>query len=303
MFSPTNSAQKIDFSGGRLETLHVSRGGVGVYPPSATFGPRHMTDYEFVWIIEGGATAFYDEYRIDAPPGTVLLCRPGMTDTYEWSPEGKSIHGFFHFTFKPGPGWPPIHRWPLAHHLTQEDILRPLFRYVLKLLALRVPSRSSLIQPCVEAMLKSFISGALTITAEPALDVPPAVQKALALIRDAIFQQPSPPLELAQLARAAHVTPEHLCRLFRRALNRGPLECARLARLGHAAVLLARSNFAIKEISESTGFSNPFHFSQRFKMLYGVSPRGYRAAAHEGRPVPSNPFWQGWILDFFSGTH
>jgi hypothetical protein len=115
MNSSTHAAEKVDFSGGPLASLHVSRGGVGVYPPGATFGPRHMTDYEFVWIIEGGATACYDEHRIEAPPGTVLLCRPGMTDTYEWSPKGKSVHGFFHFTFKPGPGWPPIHSWPLAH--------------------------------------------------------------------------------------------------------------------------------------------------------------------------------------------
>ena len=116
MYSPAKPAAKIDFSGARLESLHVSRGGVGVYPPSATFGPRHMTDYEFVWIIEGGATAFYDEHRIEAPPGTVLLCRPGMTDTYEWSPEANPSTVSFILPSSPAPaGRPSIAGpWPIT---------------------------------------------------------------------------------------------------------------------------------------------------------------------------------------------
>ena len=283
-----------------VHRLRVTRAGVAVYPPGATFGPRQMTDFEFVWIIEGGAQVSYDDHRMDAPAGTVLLCRPGMTDCYEWSPLGKSLHAFFHFEFTSGAGWPPQKQWPIGHHLTQEDILRPLFRYVLRLHALPEPLQSSLMEPCVESMLKSFISGTVTIAAEPAAELPAAVEKALALIRDGLFQQPASQLSLDQLARAAHVTPEHLCRLFRRTLHRGPLECARLARLGRAAVLLARSNLAVKQVADSTGFPNPYHFSRRFHDLYGLSPRAYRQACRAGQPVPSNPFWQGWLLDFFS---
>jgi AraC family transcriptional regulator len=280
--------------------LRVTRAGVAVYPPGATFGPRRMTDFEFVWIIEGGAKVSYDQHRMDAPAGTVLLCRPGMTDRYEWSSQGKSLHAFFHFEFTPKAGWLPPKQWPLSRQLIQEDILRPLFRYVLRLQAMPEPLRSSLMASCVESMLKSFISGAVTIAAEPSADLPAAVEKALALIRHGLFQQPTPRLSLSQLARASHVTPEHLCRLFRATLHRGPLQCARLARLGRAAVLLARSNLPIKQVADSTGFANPYHFSRRFHDVYGLSPRAYRRACHEGQPVPSNPFWQGWLLDFFS---
>lgn len=280
--------------------LRVIRAGATVYPPGATFGPRRMTDFEFVWIIEGGAQVSFDDYLMDAPAGTVLLCRPGMTDCYEWSPHKESVHAFFHFEFTPGAGWPPPAQWPLKCELTQEDILRPLFRYVLRLNALPEPLRSSLMTSCVESMLKSFISGAVNIIAEPSAELPVAVEKAMMLIREGLFQQPAPQLTLTQLARAAHVTPPHLCRLFRKALHRGPLECARLARLGRAAVLLARTNLPIKHVADSTGFQNPYHFARRFHDLYGLSPRGYRRACREGQPVPSNPFWQGWLLDFFS---
>ncbi len=288
----------------RLHDVRVASVGVAVYPPGATFGPRRMHDFEFVWIIEGSAVAHFDDHRIEAAAGTVLLCRPGMTDRYEWSPQRKSVHAFFHFEFDPEPeGWPAIDQWPLAHHLAQDDILRPLFRYVLRLQPMRDPMRTSLLQPCVESMLKSFVSGTLTIATEPSAELPAPVEKALALIRDATFQQPASPITLAQLARSAHVTPEHLCRLFRRALDRGPLECARLARLERAATLLARSNLAIKQITESTGFANPYHFSRRFREVYGLSPRAYRTAIREGKAMRSNPISQALMLHCFARIH
>src|SRR5262245_46671497 len=103
---------------------NVSNAGVAVYPPGATFGPRKLKDFEFVWIIEGSAVGYLDDHRIDAPPGTVLLSRPGMTDRYEWSQKRRSIHAFFHFEIRPLPqGWPPMSQWPLSHRLTQDDIL------------------------------------------------------------------------------------------------------------------------------------------------------------------------------------
>jgi hypothetical protein len=77
--------------------VRITHRGVAVYPPGATFGPRKMKDYEFVWVMEGEAIAHYDEHRINAPADTVLLCRPGMTDTYQWSSRHKSMHAFFHF--------------------------------------------------------------------------------------------------------------------------------------------------------------------------------------------------------------
>jgi AraC-like DNA-binding protein len=284
-----------------LQQLTVTNTGVAVYPPGATFGPRKMKDYEFVWIIEGEAVAHYDDRQIEAPAGTVLLCRPGMTDRYEWSPKRRSIHAFFHFDLGALPvGWPPTSEWPLSHRLTHDDILRPLFRYVLRLHPLPEPMRSSQMLPAVEVMLKSFVSGKFAIAAEPYAELPAVVEKAMTLIRDIVSREPSPPVKLAQLAKAAQVTPEHLCRVFRQALDLGPLECVRLARLERAATLLARSNLAIKQITESTGWANPYHFSRRFSEVYGLSPRAYRKAVREGENVPRNPISQALLLNLFS---
>ena len=249
-----------------------------------------MKDYEFVWIIEGHAVAYYDQQRIEAPPGSLLLCRPGMTDRYEWALDSRTIHAFFHFNFQsPRSGWPSIDSWPLIRQLPPDDIVRPLFRYVLAVHSVAEPLRSALLLPCVDLMARSFVSGKMATLLEPHSSFPPPVEAALKLIRENTFQEPSPPLNLQRLARAAHVTPEHLCRLFRRTLRRSPLECLRIARLERAATLLARSNLAVKQIADSTAFASPYHFSRMFRRMHGLSPRDYRKATREGAMLPSSP--------------
>lgn len=284
-----------------LNSIHVTNAGVAVYPPGATFGPRKMRDFEFVWIIEGEALTSYDEKQIPSPAGSVLLCRPGMTDRYEWSAKRTSMHAFFHFELPSIPtDWPPMSDWPMVRRTTPEEVLRPLFRYVLRLHPQQEPMRSALLAPCVELMLKSFVSGILAISAEPYAKLPAAVERALKLIRGVALQEPSPQITLAQLARAAHVTPEHLCRLFRQSLDLCPVKCVRLARLERAATLLARSNLAIKEIAHSIGFASPYHFSRKFREVYGVAPREYRQSIREGEEVRQNPISTALLVNIFS---
>lgn len=273
-----------------LANLRVHQGGVAVYPPGATFGPRRLPDYEFVWIIEGGASAHFNGRPLSAPAGTILLGQPGMTDSYEWAALTRTVHAFFHFQFDAPPApWPPPSTWPLARAVPFDDVLRPLFRYMLATLAQPEPLRSTLLTPGAELMVRSFVTGKLGLVAEPRTELPPPVEKTLEFIRETARRDPAPAVTLADLARAAHVSAEHLCRLFRRSLDVAPLECLRLARLERAAALVGRSNLSFKEIAEATGFANAFHFSTAFKATYGLPPREYRTAISEGRSVRGNP--------------
>lgn len=273
-----------------LNRLWIDGGGVVAYPPGATFGPRRLGDHEFLWIMEGGAVAHYDDWAEQTPPGAILLGRPGMTDYYEWAARTRTVHAYIHFDFDPpGAPWPPPATWPLARMAPADDVLRPLFRYALAAVSMAEPMRSTLLAPCIELMVRSFVAGNLGLAAEPRAELPQPVEKAFDLIRDAARRDPAPAITLADLARAAHVSAEHLCRLFRRSLDMGPLECLRLARLERAAALIGRSNLTFKEIAAATGFANPFHFSTAFKTAYGLPPREYRAAIRENRPVRLSP--------------
>jgi transcriptional regulator GlxA family with amidase domain len=101
------------------------------------------------------------------------------------------------------------------------------------------------------------------------------------------------PLTLHELAAAARVSPGHLARVFRQQFSTGPVAAVELIRLARAAILLQRSNLAVGTISTACGFVNPFHFSRRFRTIYGVPPRTYRMARPQD---PLDPIRRAGLL-------
>ena len=107
-------------------------GGTADYLAGATLGPRTLEDYELVWIVSGQVTYVLDGRDVDAPPGTILLARPGFHDAFRWDVEHSTRHAFLHFAAAAVPGdWPPCDRWPVVRSMVPGDSVRPLFRRVL----------------------------------------------------------------------------------------------------------------------------------------------------------------------------
>lgn len=271
---------------GTLELSPPKMTGLATYPAGATFGPRVIRDYEFVWVIEGDVEYRRDGTEISAGPGSVLLCRPGGTDAFRWDPYYRTRHGFFHFDVLSVPdAWPPRHEWPLARVPDEGDVLRPLFRHLLTWSGRGDPE---LLKATMSHMLASFVTGEISTSQVPHEPLPDAVERAWSFIKDSLERNPASNITLPDLARAARVSPEHLCRLFKSSTGRTPIETARLARLDQAAVLLARTNFSIATIASACGFPNPYHFSRRFKEAFGRPPRELRKEIQAGAtpPVP-----------------
>ncbi len=86
------------------------------------------------------------------------------------------------------------------------------------------------------------------------------------------------PLDRRAMAVFARITPRHLDRLFSTQLNSSFLAEYRRIRLAHARTLLQQSSLSISEIAFACGFSNPGHFSRRYRELYGAPPRAVRKA-------------------------
>jgi AraC-like DNA-binding protein len=276
-----------------MDKFLLGSAGIAAYPPGATFGPRLLFDFEFLWIITGSAKFSFDDNQFEAPAGTVLLGRPGMKDRYDWDTRHRTLLAFFHFSFDYTEGdWPNLKDWPTRRQMQAEDILQTLFRYVIGLARTSKPEKEVLIESAVGLMLRSFLTDNSAVLLEPHQDLPDAVQKALKAIREILARDPIPPVTLEALAGAAHVSPAYLCRIFRKHLNLGPLECAGLARLERAASLLVRSNLTIKQIAAAVGFGSPYHFSTKFRKIYGVSPRDYRWSMQSGFMITGNPVIQ-----------
>lgn len=257
--------------------------GVATYPPGASFGPRKMVDFEFVWLITGDAEYRHNGVTVAAPESSIVLCRPGE-DFFRWDPDHRTRHAYFHFNLHAYPkDWPRVEQWPLVRVPGEGDVLRPLFRHVL---TWQVRGDPLLRRMTAAHMLAAFVTGQIALQEIAHDRLPDAVETALQFLYDTLDEDPAKPIGLDDLADAGAVTPEHLCRLFKQSTGLSPAETVRLARLDRAAVLLARSNYSIGQIAEFCGFASQFHFSRRFKEAFGTSPRALRKQLAEGMTPP-----------------
>jgi AraC-like DNA-binding protein len=89
---------------------------------------------------------------------------------------------------------------------------------------------------------------------------------------------------LDDLARAVHVDPAYLCRLFKRFNSLSPLRYCMQIKMNHAAELLLASGALVKNVSVELNFSDPYHFSRAFKSIYGIPPENYMRKRRQKLP-------------------
>jgi len=289
-----------------------------VDPPGATFGPRRQVSYEFIWVRVGSVTARINQQKIRGSAGTLLLVPSGVTDRYDWSRKEKTIHSYIHFFVGPSskipapgdppisfgtlpPGWPSKASWSLSRHLQPGHILFQLFRQILSS-QLNDNRFKPLLGASVELMLRFYLCGSPEPPQEKDFDsgLSPAVEKLFPWLKDRVRNHSQQKMKLADMARAVSVSPQYLCRLFKKDLGIGPMECVRLLKVEYACELLERSQLTIKEVSNLCGFENPFHFSRVFKEIYGLPPKSYRVGFNQdGQMRPYSPIFSKYKLAHF----
>ena len=84
------------------------------------------------------------------------------------------------------------------------------------------------------------------------------------------------PWTVADLARAAAVSPSRLHRLFRTEVGSTPLGWLTRSRAERFAVLLLGSDDTIAVLGRAVGWPDPNYASRRFRQVYGISPSDYR---------------------------
>lgn len=88
---------------------------------------------------------------------------------------------------------------------------------------------------------------------------------------------------LDDLARAVHLTPPYLCRLFKKFGQPGPFQYLTRKKLSRAAELLVGTGCAVKEAAAEVGYSDPYHFSRAFRRFFGMSPLTFVQNHRNGR--------------------
>ena len=92
-----------------------------------------------------------------------------------------------------------------------------------------------------------------------------------------VFENLVTPITLRQAAKAAALTPEALCRLFKRSTGHTFFDFVNNARIGHACVQLIETDNTICEIAFASGFNTLANFNRRFRERKHTTPRAFRA--------------------------
>jgi AraC-like DNA-binding protein len=107
--------------------------------------------------------------------------------------------------------------------------------------------------------------------------VPPApLARHLLRARDLVDSRYGEPLDLETLARAAHVSPRHFSRSFRRTFGETPHQYLLTRRIERARHLLRTTSLRVAEVCLAVGFTSVGSFTTTFRRHVGVSPTAYR---------------------------
>ena len=106
--------------------------------------------------------------------------------------------------------------------------------------------------------------------------VPPA--RHLLRAKDLADSRYREPLDVSALASAAHLSPAHFSREFRRAFGETPHQYLLTRRLERAAALLRNTDHSVAEICLEVGLRSVGSFTTSFRRAYGLTPTAYRAA-------------------------
>jgi AraC-like DNA-binding protein len=118
--------------------------------------------------------------------------------------------------------------------------------------------------------------------------MPDTVPVYLHLLRakDRIDREYGCELDVPTLARAAHASPAHFSRSFKRAFGETPHKYLQRRRIERAKELLRETDLMVTAISLEVGFQSLGSFSSAFKELTGEAPIDYARRWRAGRPPP-----------------
>jgi AraC-like DNA-binding protein len=104
--------------------------------------------------------------------------------------------------------------------------------------------------------------------------------------RDTIDRAYASPLDVAALARVAHVSPAHFARQFRIVFGETPHRYLQRRRIERAMELLRDTERPVTAVCLDVGFASLGTFSRTFSAVVGESPSAYRERTAASRPGP-----------------
>ena len=108
--------------------------------------------------------------------------------------------------------------------------------------------------------------------------IPPPPTRHLQRAKDTVDARYREPLDVSDLARAAHLSPAHFSREFTRTFGEPPHRYLLTRRMERAADLLRNTDRSVADVCVAVGLDSVGSFTTSFSRMFGKSPTAYRAA-------------------------
>ncbi len=262
--------------------------------------PRRNYDYELTYFSAGRGRLILDGIAYPCRAGTLLIIPPGAEQRmicervlerwsfhFDWFGDCRAhwegntafVYTDSGETFDPAfcAAPPPAElglQFPLSCNLpekTAEEFLEVLRKYFM----LIPVSLSDAFERT--SYLLHLLSIALATIPEP-----PQMQKKRFNVRfaraknllEARFQEVH--LQISEVARTLHITPNHLSKLFRSEVGMSALDYLQAVRLEHALHLLQDHSLTVQEVAHESGFETGNYFARLFRRKIGMTPSAFR---------------------------
>ncbi|MBQ1217701.1 MAG: helix-turn-helix transcriptional regulator [Clostridia bacterium] len=134
----------------------------------------------------------------------------------------------------------------------------------------------------VNALLLDVIYRCLRLARnEHARRLPDAGDRIVAEAMRYLNQHFTEPCSLQDLARAVHVSPNHLHAVFHKKIGVTPYEYTVKKRIEKAKQLIRTGEYSLSRVAEETGYCSQSHFNKAFKSMVGQTPSEYRRSILE----------------------
>jgi len=228
-------------------------------------------DYMLIYISVGTAEFWFNDEKIHAQKGDLLLLRPGIPLKYNF--HTNSIHYYIHFS------------GTSAYTLLSECSLYYSGKYPVGKFQEFVTTVNTLCSTLLQRniyteysanssfiLLLGQICAKITNIDTQSMStrevLVPAIQ---AMMAEFHLNHP-----LSYYANLCSMSPSYFKHLFVTFTDITPLNYIISLRLNHAIELMNNTNKSIKEIAENVGYSDSLYFGRLFKKKFGITPTEYR---------------------------
>lgn len=211
-----------------------------------------------------GADVAMNGRRLRIEPGSAGFTPPGAEMAYRF--EGVCTHAFAHLAWPQDPG--PTTSLPFIFPTGAR--FEVLWTRLEEAIAWRGTRRA-------DVRAWDVLLELADLATAPQSSEPEAVAAALAFIEARLAEN----IRALDVARAACVSHNHLCRLFRTHLGESVMGAIRRRRVERARHLLVHTTLGVKEIAAQVGIDDLQRFNKTMRLETGLAPRDLRHAAQD----------------------